>query len=157
MILINPFFRLYYGQKVMLTGDNWLRDYCILEKPDIWPAILQNRELFAVPKNRYKIAERFFSEEDEFIYQPKVLTNEDLIYINTLMLSQTKEIIGFNNATKIIDSIYYYVWYNANFNSVKSQCQYPILIKIGEYIYAYYIYIIYYINIYTYINRSQKF
>lgn len=121
MILINPFFRLYYGQKVMLTGDNWLRDYCILEKPDIWPAILQNRELFAVPKNRYKIAERFFSEEDEFIYQPKVLTNEDLIYINTLMLSQTKEIIGFNNATKIIDSIYYYVWYNANFNSVKSK------------------------------------
>jgi hypothetical protein len=50
-----------------------------------------------------------------------VLTNEDLIYINTLMLSQTKEIIGFNNATKIIDSIYYYVWYNANFNSVKSK------------------------------------
>lgn len=35
------------------------------------------------------------------------------------MLSQTREIIGFNDATKIIDSIYYYVWYNANFNSIK--------------------------------------
>ena len=35
------------------------------------------------------------------------------------MLFQTKDIIGFNDATKIIDSIYYFVWYSANFNSVK--------------------------------------
>ena len=40
------------------------------------------------------------------------------------MLFQTKDIIGFNDATKIIDSIYYFVWYSANFNSVKYSRQY---------------------------------
>lgn len=43
-----------------------------------------------------------------------------MIYINTLLLSQANEIIGFNDARKIIDSIYYFVWYQGNFNSVKS-------------------------------------
>ena len=60
------------------------------------------------------------TEDDKFIYQAKVLTEKDMIYINTLLLSQANEIIGFNDARKIIDSIYYFVWYQGNFNSVKS-------------------------------------
>lgn len=121
MVMINPFFRLYDTNKTKIVINNQFKNLT-LEKPDIWPAIIQNKELFKVPETKY--SHRFepfspYSFDDEFIYTPKILTNEDLIYINTLMLSQSKEIIGFNNATKIIDSIYYYIWFSSNFNSVK--------------------------------------
>ena len=117
MIAVNPFFRLFYGAQAEINRGERFR----FEKPDIWPAIIQNKELFDVPQNRYSnsLSPLPYAPDDEFIYKPKVLTEEDLIYINALMLSQTREIIGFNDATKIIDSIYYYVWYNANFNSIK--------------------------------------
>ena len=58
--------------------------------------------------------------EDRFIYTPKTLTQEDTVYINTLLLSQAKDIIGFNDACKIIDSIYYFVWHQGNYQSVKA-------------------------------------
>lgn len=110
MVAINPFFKLYHHNQADMV------------EPDIWPAIIQNRELFGVPENKYSHSSEPFSPyapDDEFIYKPKVLTDDDLVYINTLMLSQTKKIIGFNDVTKIIDSIYYFVWHSANFNSVK--------------------------------------
>lgn len=113
MVMINPFFRLYHNAQVFMGKTH------TLEEPDIWPAIIQNKSLFDVPINKYKIGIWFFTQDDLFIYTPKILTNEDLIYINSLMLSQTKEIIGFNDAKRIIDSIYYFVWYKANFESVK--------------------------------------
>lgn len=122
MVAINPFFRLYYGAQVAFLDKNNHGERFTLEVPDIWPAIIQNKELFGVPENRYSHSMEPLSPyapDDEFIYKPKVLTDEDLVYINTLMLFQTKDIIGFNDATKIIDSIYYFVWYSANFNSVK--------------------------------------
>ena len=124
MVMINPFFKLYNNAQVMLMDSNGGNEFFTLEKPDIWPAIIQNRELFGVPENRYSHnSEPFsmYSQDDLFIYTPKTLKEEDLVYINTLMLSQTKDIIGFNDASKIIDSIYYYVWYEGNFNSVKHE------------------------------------
>lgn len=122
MVAINPFFSLYHNEQITFLDDNNQEKRLILKKPDIWPAIIQNKELFDIPEKKY--SHRFeplspYSFDDIFIYKTKILTNEDLVYINTLMISQTKEIIGFNDATKIIDSIYYYVWYCANFNSVK--------------------------------------
>lgn len=117
MIMINPFFRLYHNVQIFIGGSFGKK--CTLEEPDIWPAIIQNKSLFNVPQNKYKIGVGFYTQDDLFIYSPKILTNEDLVYINSLMLSQTKEIIGFNDAKKIIDSIYYFVWHKANFESVK--------------------------------------
>ena len=122
MVAINPFFRLYHSAQVAILDKNNNGERFTLDKPDIWPAIIQNKELFDVPVNKYSHSLEPLSPyapDDEFIYKPKVLTEEDLVYINTLMLFQTKDIIGFNDATKIIDSIYYFVWYSANFNSVK--------------------------------------
>lgn len=58
--------------------------------------------------------------EDKFIYEPKVLTSDDLVYVNSLLLTQSKEIIGFNAPLKIIDSIYYEVWLKANFEFIKT-------------------------------------
>lgn len=126
MVAINPFFRLYHNIQVTFLDENNLGMEFMLEKPDIWPAIIQNKELFDVPENRYSHSLEplsSYASDDEFIYKPKVLADEDLVYINALMLSQTKNIIGFNDATKIIDSVYYYVWYSANFNSVKTSGQ----------------------------------
>ena len=122
MVAINPFFRLYHNAQVAFLDENNQGERFTLEVPDIWPAIIQNKDLFGVPENRYSHSMEPLSPyapDDEFIHKPKVLTDEDLVYINTLMLFQTKDIIGFNDATKIIDSIYYFVWYSANFNSVK--------------------------------------
>lgn len=119
MVMINPFFRLYHNAKVYKSG---VKPFT-LDKPDIWPAIIQNKLLFGVPENKYKIGETFYTPDDLFIYTPKILTNEDLVYINSLMLSQTKSIIGFNDAVRIIDSIYYYVWYQSNFESVTCEGQ----------------------------------
>ncbi len=119
MVAINPFFRLYYDEK--FVNENNINETTPIEKPDIWPAIIQNKELFGVPQIKYShsLKPYLYAFDDEFTYRPKILSSEDLVYINTLMLSQTKDIIGFNDATKIIDSIYYYLWYSANFNSVK--------------------------------------
>lgn len=120
MIMINPFFRLYQNQRVELIGANNDREAYVLDVPDIWPAIIQNKKLFEVPKNEYVFSERIYSKDDIFVYEPKELNNEEFIYINSILLSQAKEIIGFNDPVKIIDSIYYHVWYKGNFESVTS-------------------------------------
>lgn len=121
MVSVNPFFRLYHGyQTACLDEHGIMSQKTILKKPDIWPAIIQNQSLFDVPENEYQINESFFTEGDKYTYQAKTLTEKDMIYVNTLLLSQAKEIIGFNDARKIIDSIYYFVWHQGNFNSVKS-------------------------------------
>ena len=119
MIMINPFFRLYYDFMVYEIGSH---QTVTLDKPDIWPAIIQNKLLFEPPKTKYKINQFIENHtmNDEFVYKPKTLTKEDLIYLNSLILAQSKNIIGFNNAKHIIDSIYYFVWYDTKFRSIKS-------------------------------------
>ena len=112
--------------KYVIAVVDYLFDKVINEKyeldcPDIWPAVIQSRALFAPPKNRYVLGPGLFTPDDLFIYNPKTLKNEDLTYINALMLSYSKEIIGLNDATKIVDSIYYYVWQKSNFDSVKER------------------------------------
>lgn len=121
LVIINPFFRLYNNMKVAAVDIYGNQDSIkTLDIPDIWPAQIQNKELFAVPQNEYKYGVPNYCTEDIFVYTPKKLNEEDLIYINSLLLTQSKEIIGFNDPLKIIDSIYYETWYKANFESVKS-------------------------------------
>ena len=116
--MINPFFRLYHNQRAVFMGND--SKQVLLEKPDIWPAIIQNRELFDMPENEYIISPMCQTQDDRFTYLPKALNEEDIVYINTLLLSQAREIIGFNDACKIIDSIYYFVWHQGNYQSVKT-------------------------------------
>lgn len=115
MVMINPFFKLYYGQKVLFDGKCEL-----LPKPDIWPAVIQDKRLFEPSKNKYVISETVLDKEDEYIYTPKKLNHEDYIYINDLNLSYAKDIVGFNDPMKIIDTIYYHIWKEANYQSVKT-------------------------------------
>lgn len=115
LVMINPFFRLYFGQEVIMPDKTNI----ILGVPDIWPAIIQDRKLFIPPDVEYYVSKNHLTDYDTFIYHPKVLCNEDVIYVNALMLSCSNNIIGFNDPIKIIDSIYYFIWYQSNFNSVK--------------------------------------
>lgn len=122
MVAISPFFKLYNPSKLNFVNIDNMNESIKLKIPDIWPAIIQDKNLFDIPTTIYSHRLEPFSPyayDDIFVYKPKILNNEDLVYLNSLMLSQTKEIIGFNDPTKIIDSIYYFVWFSANFNSVR--------------------------------------
>lgn len=126
MVMINPFFRLYHGQGVtFLSNNNPTSEITTLECPDIWPAVIQNRSLFGIPSNEYCFSPTMQCNEDRFIYTPKTLTQEDTVYINTLLLSQAKDIIGFNDARKIIDSVYFFVWHQGNYYSVENLTDSP--------------------------------
>ena len=133
MVMINPFFRLYHNQRVVFQDDSECRQMQ-LDKPDIWPAVIQNRELFEVPENKYVISPTHQTQGDSFIYLPKALSEEDIVYINTLLLSQAKDIIGFNDARKIIDSVYYFVWHQGNYRSVERLTDSPeeVLLRLVE-------------------------
>lgn len=131
MVAISPFFKLYNPSKLNVVNDGNLSERITLKMPDIWPAIIQDKNLFDIPTTEYSNSFMPFSPyamDDKFVYKPKILNNEDLVYLNALMLSQTKEMIGFNDPTKIIDSIYYYIWFNANFNSVRNIHESPEII-----------------------------
>ncbi len=115
MVMINPFFRLYHNQQVFIEDKTET-----LPVPDIWPAVIQDRTLFDVPNNQYKISPRFFDDQDLFIYSVKTLSEEDYIYLNELNLGDARDTIGFNDPLCIIDTIYYHIWKIANYKSVKS-------------------------------------
>lgn len=117
IVMINPFFKMYNHQNVFDMRSNKILE---LDCPDIWPAIIQDRNLFGFPEVKYTDSNFNVNENDMFTYNPKVLSDGDLIYINNLLLSFSKEIIGFKDITKIIDSIYYHIWYKSKLESVHS-------------------------------------
>ena len=100
MVLIHPFFRLYNTFQGLMNGKE-----IKVEKPDIWPTCFENREIVLPPNNRYQHLLLGISEDDEFEYIPKKLTFWDTVYLNGIILSQTHEVIGFNDITKIVDSL----------------------------------------------------
>lgn len=108
--LINPFFRLYSGIPRIF---NLLDDRGGTEKtrevdfdiPEVWPSFIKTREAFRVPDNHYIIPGQT-TMFDLFIYTPCKLSVYDTININVLMLTHTKELLGFNDISKVVDSLY---------------------------------------------------
>lgn len=105
LVAINPFFGQYHGLK-QLSPDG---DAFVATPPDIWPAIVQDKRLFKTPVTEHKM-KRMFTMEDLFFYEPKIMKPEDLVYINSLILSMSREIIGFNDFASISDSIDFFLW-----------------------------------------------
>lgn len=112
LVLINPFFKQYFGFKIKCSNE----DYHTMPAPDIWPAILQNKVLFRTPVNEYKIPNCYL-DEDLFFYEVRTLLPEDVVYINSLIISMTKEILGFNDFGAIHDSINYWIWQSASYKN----------------------------------------
>ncbi len=93
--LVNPFFKLYNMEN---------------KKPDIWPAIIQNKHLFEVPSRSSIKKDKTYS----ISYKVKKLNEKEGIYINYLILSQTPYLIGFNELSKVSSSIFFSHYFICN-------------------------------------------
>ncbi len=111
LVLINPFFRQYFGSKTIILNTN---ESLTARVPDIWPAIVQNKDLFVPPSNEYKINDHQFTDQDLFFYKAVKLSYDELVYINSLIIGMSQEIIGFDNPKAILDSVNYVIWADAN-------------------------------------------
>lgn len=114
LVMINPFFSLYDKEFGILDPQN---NIIRINAPSIWPAIIQNRELFIRPKAEY-VNEKLRLEDDTFKYKVSKLKDIDLIYINHLILSQAKELVGFNNVEKIMETLLFNKYATEKYRSV---------------------------------------
>lgn len=99
LVLVHPFFRLY-GDQPIINGEK-----VTAKKPDIWPTCFESKDIIFTPKNNYKHFFWGLSSDDEFEYTPAKLSFWDMVYLNSLILSHTTELIGFNDINKIVDSL----------------------------------------------------
>lgn len=104
--LINPFYRLFSEE---------YRNTYKLKEPDIWPTKLSRRALMA---NKCKFEKEFElngvkrkinDDNDQYIYDIKQLSKQEVIYINCLMLDRIDEWLGFADPTKIMRSLQVYM------------------------------------------------
>lgn len=119
IVAINPFFKLYDPKTTTVTKDkegNIVKEYKF-PVPDIWPAVIQNKKLFETPDTRY-IHRGINSPEDIFVYEPKTLNNKEMIYINSLLINESREWIGFNNPHKVYTSFEYCLEHESEYRSI---------------------------------------
>ena len=120
LIMINPFFRQYFGMHCGLFDKNYAI-FTDLPIPDMWPAIIQNKNLFTPPINEYKKNPCVRKKTDRFIYESRKLNQEELVYINSMLISQSKELIGFDSAKMVFPSIEFAINQNCWFKSVTKE------------------------------------
>lgn len=120
LIMISPFFRQYFGMNCSLFGKKY-KEVTTLPIPDIWPAVIQNKNLFAPPGNDYVINPYIHTKDDLYIYDAKKLNQEELIYINSMLIMQSKEIIGFDSAKNVFPSIEFSINQKCWFGSVTKE------------------------------------
>ena len=107
MVLVHPFFRIYNGFMNMKCEDVI---YGKVERvefpvPDMWPTSFETKEIISQPvKHSYN--ENYLSFQDRFIYKPSKLSVMDTIYLNYISLSQTHNLMGYNDINKVVDSIF---------------------------------------------------
>lgn len=104
LIMVSPFFRQYFGMNCSLYDKEHI-EVTVLPMPDMWPAVIQNKNLFIPPKNEYVINPYIHTKNDLYIYESKKLNQEELIYINSMLIMQSKELIGFDSAKNVFPSI----------------------------------------------------
>ncbi len=117
MVLVHPFFKLYTDTVNTINGEK-----VVAPKPDIWPSVIESRDISRQPIVKYKTP-GVWGMDDEFEYSTVKLTEWDTIYVNQLILSQTFRLMGFNNIEKIIDSL-------ACVNLLNSLCDRELLKKL---------------------------
>lgn len=121
LVMINPFFRQYFKFNVpMLDISSGEVKNFVLDEPDIWPAIIQNKKLFEIPSNKYMI-KNTFSMSDQFKYQSKTLSDKEVIYINTLIILESEKLIGFGNPKNVFPSIESAVNFKCHLASVPNE------------------------------------
>ena len=71
-----------------------------------------SNQMLKEPRHRYKVNRSIFTPEDEFIYSPTKIYENDVVYINTLFLNETRNGFAFRNIERILSSI---KKYNSNY------------------------------------------
>lgn len=123
IVAINPFFRLYDSKS---RNGHFEKDGSFVEstlkQPEIWPAIIQNKNLFETPLTKY-IVPGFYLPDDMFVYKPKKLNTKEMIYVNSLLINESKYWIGFNEPCKVFSSFEYCLEHESQYKSVTSAKQ----------------------------------
>ena len=119
IVAINPFFKLYDSKtETMIKDKNGKIDSIYQVKvPDIWPAVIQNRTLFEAPKTNY-LFKGLYLPDDTFEYKSKKLDKKEMIYINSLLINESKNWIGFNDPNKVFSAFEYSLEYESQYKSV---------------------------------------
>ena len=83
---------------------------CLREKPDpiIGPMVKLSRikgQMLKEPKNSYPMGSAIHTPDDKFFYRPIKIYENDVVYINTLFLNETRNGFAFKNPEKIKSSI----------------------------------------------------
>lgn len=118
IVAINPFFRLYDPKvKQFQIENNIIKKEHSVPVPDIWPGVIQNKSLFEMPYTDYTIKGKYLPS-DTFTYKPKTLNAKEVIYINSLLVGQSKTWIGFNNPNKVFASLEYCLEQESQYHSV---------------------------------------
>lgn len=120
LIMVSPFFRQYFGMNCSIYDKEHIV-VTTLPEPDIWPAVIQNRNLFVPPGNEYAISPYIHVKDDLYIYEPKTLNQEELIYINSMLIMQSKELIGFDSAKNVFPSIEFSIHQKCCFGSITNE------------------------------------
>ena len=118
IVAINPFFRLYDSKtRHVLVDKLGRRENYQFPVPDIWPGVIRNKNLFETPYTDYTIIGHYLPS-DTFVYKPKVLDSKEMIYINSLLINQSKIWIGFNDPNKVFSSFEYCLEHESEYHSV---------------------------------------
>ena len=118
IVSINPFLKLYDPkQEYMVKDDDGKIVRFKASKPDIWPAVIQNKQLFETPSAKY-VSPGKYLVDDKFIYLPKRLSKKEMIYINSLFINESRLWIGFNDPHKVYDSFEYCLEHESQYHSV---------------------------------------
>lgn len=125
IVAINPFFRLYDPKTTVATIDKGkiVAEYKF-PVPDIWPAVIQNRKLFETPDTRYLIR-GYNLPQDVFVYEPKTLNTKEMIYINSLLINESKIWVGFNDPQKVFASFEYCLEHESEYHSITKPKEKP--------------------------------
>lgn len=120
IVAINPFFKLYDSKtRNGYIEKNGSFTEIQLKIPDIWPCVIQNKELFAVPLTKYLI-NGLYLPDDTFVYNPKKLNTKEMIYVNSLLITESRNWIGFNDGNKVFTSFEYCLEHESQYKSVTS-------------------------------------
>ncbi|MBO6280002.1 MAG: DUF4238 domain-containing protein [Bacilli bacterium] len=119
IVAINPFFKLYDSktETMIYEKDGRISEIYKVKVPDIWPAVIQNKLLFEVPKTNY-LLKGLYLPMDTFEYKAKKLNKKEMIYINSLLINESKNWVGFNKPDKVFSAFEYCLEHESQYKSV---------------------------------------
>lgn len=108
IVLINYFFKFKYTDLENSNSKNALKYEDNL-------TFMKNKKLFQDSKTNYVLSKdesgkQQFDENDKFVYESIVLSNEEITYLNLLSILQSTSMFAFEHIEQIIGSLYLFLY-----------------------------------------------